>query len=528
MLIEVTLFFIKLVYIIAALWLAVYAFNNWILTFIYWRYRHQSPRLPRFSGEQYHSDSLPPVTVQLPIYNEAEVVERLIKSVVKLDYPAHLLQIQLLDDSTDQTRLIAQSLVEQYQYQGINITYLHRQDRSEFKAGALQKGLETATGEFIAMFDADFIPSANYLQKIMPYFLSRPNLAFIQTRWGHINPTYSFLTGAQSVALDGHFGVEQVARNRSGLMINFNGTGGVWRRVAIQDVGGWQGETVSEDLDLSYRVQLKGWDCLYIRDVVAPAELPPQLAAFKRQQYRWAKGSIQCLKKLGQSLLQSDKSAWVKYQALLYLTGYLIHPLMIILLLVSLPLILQGKSVVFPLAYLTILSFAPPTLFIVGILSLYGRQAFKRLSYLPILILLGSGIALNNTKAIFEAILGVENTFRRTPKFNIERKTDQWQQSSYKLWADKLIFFELGLSLYAVITAIAALQSENYLAIPFIMLYALSFSYVGGLGLWEMQGDFRLWVKHFFKRKSVSKPMSRNPASYEYSRSSRFSSNPKG
>lgn len=411
----------------------------------------------------------------------------MINSVIKLDYPSHLLQIQVLDDSTDHTAKSAEKLVNNHRKHGINIDYIYRSNRTGFKAGALEAGLKTASGEFIVIFDADFMPPSDFLQKTIPHFLADSHVGLLQTRWGHLNDNYSPLTRAQAIALDGHFGIEQAARNQSGLLMNFNGTAGVWRRTAIDSAGGWQDDTICEDLDLSYRAQLHGWQCLYLRDVVAPAELPPQLAAFKRQQFRWAKGSIQCFKKLAPSVWQADLFFWTKLQAFIHLTGYLAHPLMVILLLTSFPLMFLTYRVDFPLAYLSFMSLAPPTMYATAIATLYTRTRVKRFSYFPILMLLGMGIALNNTKAVIEALLGVENIFRRTPKFNLERKTDKWQQSPYRLFTDRLVFGELALSFYAFLTVVVALENGNMFAVPFIMLYALSFGYVSLLGLWEIR-----------------------------------------
>ncbi|MBI1878794.1 MAG: glycosyltransferase, partial [Chloroflexi bacterium] len=303
------------IYIITAVWLAIYAFNAWVLTALFLKHRRTLLWFPPLEARS----KLPSVTVQLPIFNEALVVERLIDAIARLDYPAHLLQIQVLDDSTDETSEIALARVVEHRRLGLNIELLHRSDRTGFKAGALKNGLETATGEFIAIFDADFVPEPDFLKRTVPHLAANPQLGFVQTRWGHLNRHYSYLTATQALAMDGHFGVEQTARNRSGLMMGFNGTAGVWRRACIETAGGWQGDTIAEDLDLSYRAQLSGWSCLFLPDVVAPAEIPPQLAAFKRQQFRWAKGSIQCLKKLGWQVCRASLPWPVKIQALIHL-----------------------------------------------------------------------------------------------------------------------------------------------------------------------------------------------------------------
>jgi len=471
------------IYIVVALFLAVYAFNAWLLTILYFKHRGETLLEPPFHvGEE-----LPSVTVQLPIFNEALVVERLIDAIVGLDYPAYLLQIQVLDDSTDETTEIAQNRVDLYRRQGINIELIHRRDRPGFKAGALKNGLKTATGEIIAIFDADFVPNPDFLKQTVPYFATHPEAGIIQTRWGHLNRWYSWLTAAQALALDGHFAIEQTARNRSGLMINFNGTAGLWRRACIEEAGGWQGDTISEDFDLSYRAQLVGWKCLFLRDVVAPAEIPPQLAAFKRQQFRWAKGSIQCFKKLGWRIFRSHLAWPVKLQALVHISSYLVHPLMVALALVT-PILMMGEgttNIHFPLIYLSLVSLGPPFLYVVAQASLYPNKWRHHYKAMPLLILLGGGIALSNTKAVLEALLGIGNVFRRTPKFNLNTTTGQWQNSIYRLPLDGLTIGELALSLYSLAGAWIATHNDHQFAVPFILLYAFGFGYVGVQGLWD-------------------------------------------
>ena len=269
---DIILFVLTIVYLVATLWLAVYAFNAWVMTALYLKHRDKTTVLPPLKLRE---AGLPPVTVQLPIFNEALVVERLIDAVVRLDYPAHLLQIQVLDDSIDETTQIAKARVELHYRQGVNIELIHRQRRPGFKAGALRQAMGKSTGEFIAIFDADFVPNPDFLLKTIPHFVDKPNVGFLQARWGHLNRRYSILTAAQALALDGHFMIEQTARNRSNLLMNFNGTAGIWRRTCIETAGGWQDDTISEDFDLSYRAQLAGWRCLFLPDVVAPAEIPP-------------------------------------------------------------------------------------------------------------------------------------------------------------------------------------------------------------------------------------------------------------
>lgn len=492
------------VYIAAALFLAIYALNTWVLTILFLRKRHTLlfPSPPEVA-------KLPPVTIQLPIYNEALVVKRLIEAVARLDYPTHLLQIQVLDDSTDETTEMALAQVVEYRQRGLNIELVHRSDRGGFKAGALKYGQQTATGEFIAIFDADFVPDPDFLKRTIPHLVANPQLGFVQTRWGHLNRDYSRLTAAQALALDGHFIVEQTARNRSSLMINFNGTAGVWRRACIESAGGWQGDTISEDFDLSYRAQLVGWKCLFLPDVVAPAEVPPQLAAFKRQQFRWAKGSVQCLKKLGWQVCRSELPWPAKLEALIHLSGYLAHPLMVILAIITPILMLGGgmAHVHFPLIYLSLLSFGPPLMYAVAQITLHPACWRRYYKVMPLLIFLGSGIALSNTRAVLEALLGVGgNTFRRTPKFNVTSTADHWQSSAYRLPLDGLALGEVALCLYSLFGAGIAAANGNLFAVPFILLYALGFGYVGLQGVWEARLVQKFKVERATFKRSTGQP----------------------
>jgi cellulose synthase/poly-beta-1,6-N-acetylglucosamine synthase-like glycosyltransferase len=482
---------LAIAYGFTAVLLATYGLNSLIIVLLYLRHRPfgktsaSSVEPLRTQREHRSPPSLknaPPVTVQLPIYNELHVVERLIDAVTRLDYPQDRLQIQVLDDSTDETTALAQARVDYYQRQGFDIALIHRSERAGFKAGALQKGLETATGEFVAIFDADFVPNPDFLQRIVPHFQGRPRLGMVQARWGHINADYSHLTRAQALALDGHFVVEQTARQRSGLLMNFNGASGVWRKSCIEEAGGWQGDTLSEDLDLSYRAQLGGWEFLYLPDVVSPAEIPPQVNAFKRQQFRWAKGSIQCLLKHWRTLVRARRPAFVRLQGLIHLSNYLIHPLMVILLLLTLPLLLGQGVTRLPLLYLGLGSMGPPLLFALSQWDAYPDWR-RRLAYFPFLVLLGTGIALNNALAVGEALTRRPNLFQRTPKFGLEERTDRWVESGYVLPVNWMTLGETLLSMYSLITVIVALAQGSYYAVPFLLLYLGGFGYVAALGL---------------------------------------------
>src|SRR5215216_3124277 len=288
--------------------LAVYGWHRYYLVYLYMKHKGRQP-VPAGT-----LDSLPAVTIQLPIYNEMYVADRLIDAVCKIDYPRELLEIQVLDDSTDETRSVAEQAVRRNAAAGVDITYLHRTDRTGYKAGALEAGMKVAKGEFIAIFDADFIPTTDFLERTVPFFAD-PKIAMVQARWGHINQDYSLLTKVQSILLDAHFVLEHGARNRAGCFFNFNGTAGVWRRAAIEDAGGWQHDTLTEDLDLSYRAQLRGWQFVFLPNLIAPAELPVEMNSFKSQQHRWAKGSIQTCRKLLPQILRSNISFGEKAEA---------------------------------------------------------------------------------------------------------------------------------------------------------------------------------------------------------------------
>jgi len=467
---------LAIVYGFTAVLLATYGLNSLIMVLLYLRHRHDPHPCPP------PLKNAPPVTVQLPIYNERHVVERLIDAVTRLNYPQDRLQIQVLDDSTDETTALAQARADYYRRQGFDIILIHRPERTGFKAGALQRGLETAKGEFVAIFDADFVPDPDFLQRIISHFQGRPCLGMVQARWGHINAGYSPLTRTQALALDGHFVVEQTARQRSGLFMNFNGASGVWRKSCIKEAGGWQGDTLSEDLDLSYRAQLGGWEFLYLPDVVSPAEIPPQINAFKRQQFRWAKGSIQCLLKHWCTLVRVRRPAFVRLQGLIHLSNYLIHPLMLILLLLTLPLLLGQGAQRLPLLYLGLGSLGPPLLFALSQWDVYPDWR-RRLAYFPLLVLLGTGIALNNALAVGEALTRRPNRFQRTPKFGLEGRTDRWAASPYALPLSRMTLGEALLGLYSLATVIVALAQGNYYAVPFLVLYLGGFGYVAALGL---------------------------------------------
>lgn len=487
--------------ILAGLYLAclfglfLYGINSYVLILLHRRHRRAAEAadaaLQARGGERPEA-SLPVVTVQLPIFNERYVVERLLQAAASLDYPRDRLEIQLLDDSTDDTREIASRLAQKYQAAGVRVVHLHRAVRTGYKAGALKEGLAVCCGEFVAIFDADFVPDPDFLRRTLPYF-EDANVAMVQTRWGHLNREYSLLTTGQAFGIDGHFGVEQGSRAWAGLYLNFNGTAGIWRKTAIEDAGGWQADTLTEDLDLSYRAQLRGWRLVFLPDVVCPAELPVQIQGFKSQQQRWAKGSIQTARKLVPAILRAPGSWFKKYQAVIHLTHYAAHPLMLLVALAS-PLLLyldwffaSWSSLFASTAFFCLATFGPSALYCYSQRMLYPDWR-RRLPYLPSLMLLGTGIALSNTQAVLEGLFRRAGDFIRTPKFAIQSRQDPWRTKQYRSRFSWMAVGELLLSVYCGIGVYLFLDRGRFLIGPFLVLYTLGFGYVGILTLLHSLG----------------------------------------
>ncbi len=440
--------------------------------------------------------SLPAVTIQLPVYNEFYVVDRLIESTVAVRWPREKLEIQVLDDSTDETYDKIAGLVGYYRSLGHDIKHVHRTNRNGHKAGALREGLEVAKGEYVAVFDADFLPAEDFLVKTVPYF-DEPDVGMVQTRWGHINDDFSLLTRAQSLGIDGHFMIEQVARNCNNLWMNFNGTGGIWRKTCIIDAGNWQSDTLTEDFDLSYRAELAGWKFRYFKDVVNPAELPATVSAFKSQQFRWCKGSMQTALKLIPRIMGSNFNSKIKAEAIIHLLNYSVHPLMIINIMLALPLLMMdywsgfrfydlSLAVLFgAAAFLSVGTFGPAVFYVYSQRELYPDWKFKIL-WLPALMMIGTGIAVANTRAWGEAILGIQSSFKRTPKYRIESRHDNLlDRMKYSLPFDWLVFLEIFMGLYCVVCIAASFLNNRLFVAPFMVLYAGGFFYIAFKGLRE-------------------------------------------
>ena len=471
--------------------LSIYGIHRYYLTYLYMKNRHRAPRPRKFF------ERLPRITVQLPIYNERYVVERLLEAVTRLDYPRELLEIQLLDDSTDETRMVASRLVSEVARAGCPISYHHRVDREGFKAGALAEGLKKATGEFVAIFDADFVPPASILRQMVHYFTD-PQVAVVQGRWTWINRHTSNLTEVEAILLDGHFVIEHGGRNFSGRFFNFNGTAGMWRRSAIEDAGGWQHDTLTEDTDLSYRAQLRGWKFIYDPGIECPSELPVEMNSFKTQQARWAKGLAQTAKKLLPAVWRSPQPSRIKLEATFHLTANLAYPLMVLFSVILLPaLIVRFYQGWFQMLYLDLPLFLASTcsvssFYMVAQRELYRRGWRSRIKYLPFLMATGIGLSVINAKAVIEALLGIESSFVRTPKFRVEGREDNWERKKYLRGGGWIPAVELGLAAYFLFTVAYSFSSENYLTTPFLMLFFIGYSYMGTMSLFQTPLR-RLW-----------------------------------
>jgi cellulose synthase/poly-beta-1,6-N-acetylglucosamine synthase-like glycosyltransferase len=464
--------------------LAIYGWHRYYVVYLYMKNRDKVPN-PALPPPTYAE--MPRVTIQLPIYNEMYVADRLIDAVCEMDYPPELLEIQVLDDSTDETTEIAELAVRRHAARGFDISYLHRVDRTGYKAGALEAGLRVAKADFIAIFDADFIPPKDFLLKTLPHF-DAPDIGMVQARWGHINQDYSLLTKIQSILLDAHFVLEHGGRNRSGAFFNFNGTAGVWRREAIDTAGGWQHDTLTEDLDLSYRAQLIGWKFKFLPHVVSPAEVPVEMNSFKSQQHRWAKGSIQTCMKLLPRILRSNAPIGVKAEAFFHLTANFNYLLMSLLSILMFPAMWVRYNMGWTeMLLIDIPLFAAATLSVCNFYIVSQRELYPdwrtRLKYLPFLMSIGIGLSVNNTRAVLEALFRKESEFARTPKYGIERDSDEWAGKKYHQTVGVQSIIELALGLYFTGTVFYALINQIYGTLPFLMLFQIGFLYTGLLSI---------------------------------------------
>ncbi len=510
--------------------LATYGMHRYQLVYYFLKYRQNIPALPA-APEQW-----PRVTVQLPIYNERYVIDRLVEAVAQVDYPADRLDIQVLDDSTDETRAVARGCVVRHAAAGVPIHYLHRGNREGYKAGALSEGMKSAAGEFIAIFDADFIPPADFLKKTIPYFRDLA-IGMVQTRWTYLNSDYSALTNVEQILLDGHFVIEHGGRSRRGTFFNFNGTAGVWRRTAIEDAGGWEHDTLTEDTDLSYRAQLQGWKFVYAPEVECPSELPVEMNAFKTQQARWAKGLIQTAKKILPRVLRSAQPWHIKAEAVFHLTANISYPLMILLSTILLPaMIVRFYQGMFQMLVIDLPLFLASTcsissFYLVAQKTLRPKTWYRTFLYLPFVMAVGIGLAVRNSIAVIEALLGKESEFARTPKYRIEGRAqlaraaaagagtvsvtpggeiqsseetggvvaaakESWARKAYRNPAGWTPYVEIALGLYFAATVVYSIRNENYATVPFLLLFVGGYFYTGLMSLsqvylakWRMAGE---------------------------------------
>ncbi len=450
--------------------LACYGVHRLALVITFWRTRRAAPPLPEPPARW------PVVTVQLPIFNEKYVVERLIEAVCGLDYPCDRLEIQVLDDSTDETVDLAGRIVERKRREGYDIHHLHRRRRPGFKAGALAAGLERARGELVAVFDADFVPSPEFLRESVPHFADS-SVGMVQARWGHLNRDYSLLTRAQAILLDGHFVVEHAARHGGGCFFNFNGTAGLWRRQAIDEAGGWTHDTLTEDLDLSYRSQLAGWKFLYLPDLVVSAELPAEINAYKSQQNRWAKGSAQTARKLLATVLRAPIPWRAKLEAFIHLTANGTYPLMVGLSALIFPaMVLRRGEEMWKLLAIDLPLFGAATVSVLVFYAVSQRYAgagswTRRLWQLPAVMGVGIGLAINNGRAVLSGLRHDGGVFHRTPKYRIEGRRDGWSGKTYRLPHNVTFYLETFFAFYFVACVIAAFYLEMWLSIPFLLLF---------------------------------------------------------
>ncbi len=484
-------------YFIVMVILAFYGIHRYQLVWLYFKNRKNAAKWDE-PPQSWPEGELPFVTIQLPIFNEQFVIDRLIDACCRLDYPRDRFEIQVLDDSTDETTMVAQQIVDRYArgFAGMEpqpIVYIHRTNRHGYKAGALDAGLKVAKGEFVAIFDADFVPPHQWVMQVVHHF-AEPEIGMVQTRWTHLNRDYSFLTQVEAILLDGHFVLEHGGRSRAGVFFNFNGTAGMWRRETIGSAGGWQHDTLTEDTDLSYRAQMVGWKFKYLQDVECPAELPIEMTAFKTQQARWAKGLIQTGKKILPRVMKSDQPWHTKLEAWYHLTANISYPLMIILSVLLMPAmiirswqgLLQMLLIDLPLFMASTMSVS--SFYLVSQKELFPKKWYKTFLFLPFLMALGVGLTITNTKAVMEALFGVQSAFARTPKYRVNKKGEKSQANKYRKRLGIIPWIELAIGCYFAATVWYAISTENFFTVPFLILFVFGYWYTGLLSL--LQGRF--------------------------------------
>ncbi|HEY1468408.1 MAG TPA: cellulose synthase family protein [Candidatus Acidoferrum sp.] len=494
-------------YFIVLFILAMYGLHRYVLLYEYYAYRKNVP------GPPPPVTIWPKVTIQLPIFNERYVIERLVDAVALFDYPRDLLDVQVLDDSTDETREVARACVERHAAAGLSIVYIQRANRHGYKAGALENGLHTAQGEFVAIFDADFIPQSDFLRRTIPYFMNPDGgekIGMVQTRWTYLNSDYSLLTRVETILLDGHFVMEHGGRSRRGTFFNFNGTAGVWRRAAIDAAGGWQHDTLTEDTDLSYRAQLKGWKFLYLPEIECASELPVDMNGFKAQQARWAKGLMQTAKKILPQVFRSDVPFHVKSEAFFHLTANISYPLMVLLSTMLLPAMIvrfyQGwfQMLVIDLPLFLASTCSISSFYLAAQKELRPKTWMRTFLYMPFVMATGIGLSVRNAQAVLEAIAGKKSEFARTPKFKIEGKSGTFAAKKYRNKSGWMPYFEIALGLYFSLAILYAITNENYATVPFLLLFVWGYLYTGFMSLSQF------WFAHL--RFGVNAPEMR-PAS---------------
>lgn len=472
--------------------LSFYGLHRYEMIRLYWRHRRQQNPKP---AEQFAE--LPRVTIQLPLYNERYVVERLLEETVKMDYPRERLQIQVLDDSTDDTHAFTERLVAEYRAQGYPVEYHHRTNRHGYKAGALQEGLKSATGEFVAIFDADFLPPKDFLQRTIHQFTD-PKVGVVQTRWSYLNRHYNLLTEVEAMLLDGHFVLEHGARFGDQLFFNFNGTAGILRRAMIEDAGGWQHDTLTEDSDLSYRAQLKGWRFVYLPGVDCPSELPVEMHGFQVQQARWAKGLTQCAKKLLPTILRAPLPFRVKMEAVAHLTPNISYPLMVIVAALMLPVMvcrfymswMEMLVIDMPLIIASFWSIS--AFYLIAARELHPKTWMRRIFFLPALMAAGVALTISNTRAVMEALFGVQTSFARTPKYALGERKVKLENVQYRRRSGWLPYGELAAGTYFLGMVGYAINTANFLSIPFLMLFVMGYYWAGAATLWmEYKGKLQ-------------------------------------